>query len=44
MFCPLKDGRPGGAIGWAKGKDGKYLNPADGGCNGSVSASAGPMA
>ncbi|HEX5048123.1 MAG TPA: DUF6152 family protein [Gammaproteobacteria bacterium] len=34
MFCPLKDGRPGGAIGWAKGKDGKYLNPADGGCNG----------
>jgi hypothetical protein len=34
MFCPLKDGRPGGAIGWAKLGDGKYLNPADGGCNG----------
>jgi hypothetical protein len=34
MFCPLKDGRPGGAIGWAKLDDGKYLNPADGGCNG----------
>jgi hypothetical protein len=35
MFCPLRDGRPGGAIGWAKLDDGKYLNPADGGCNGS---------
>jgi hypothetical protein len=34
MFCPLRDGRPGGAIGWAKLDDGKYLNPADGGCNG----------
>jgi len=34
MYCPLKDGRPGGAIGWAKLEDGKYLNPADGGCNG----------
>ena len=33
MYCPLKDGRPGGAIGWAK-LDGKYLNPADGGCDG----------
>jgi hypothetical protein len=33
MYCPLRDGRPGGAIGWAK-LDGKYLNPADGGCNG----------
>jgi hypothetical protein len=34
MYCPLRDGRPGGAIGWAKLPDGKYLNPADGGCNG----------
>jgi hypothetical protein len=33
MYCPLKDGRPGGAIGWAR-VDGKYLNPADGGCDG----------
>ncbi len=33
MFCPLRDGRPGGAIGWAK-LDEKYMNPADGGCNG----------
>ena len=35
MYCPLRDGRPGGAIGWAKLADGKYLSPADGGCNGS---------
>jgi hypothetical protein len=34
MVCPLRDGRPGGAIGWAKLADGKYINPADGGCNG----------
>jgi len=35
MYCPLRDGRPGGAIGWARLDDGNYLNPADGGCNGS---------
>ncbi|MEO8464980.1 MAG: DUF6152 family protein [Gammaproteobacteria bacterium] len=35
MYCPLRDGRPGGAIGWARAEDGTYLNPADGGCNGS---------
>lgn len=34
MYCPLKDGRPGGAIGWARLKDGSYINPADGGCAG----------
>lgn len=34
MFCPLKDGRPGGAIGWAKLEDGSFVNPSDGGCNG----------
>ena len=34
MYCPLRDGRPGGAIGWAKLDDGKFMNPADGGCNG----------
>ena len=33
MYCPLRDGRPGGAIGWAR-LDGQYLNPADGGCAG----------
>jgi hypothetical protein len=34
MFCPLRDGRPGGAIGWARLEDGQYINPADGGCAG----------
>jgi hypothetical protein len=34
MFCPLRDGRPGGAIGWARLADGSYINPADGGCAG----------
>jgi hypothetical protein len=34
MLCPLKDGRPGGAIGWARLEDGSFVNPADGGCNG----------
>jgi hypothetical protein len=34
MYCPLRDGRPGGAIGWARLDDGRYVNPADGGCPG----------
>ena len=34
MYCPLRDGRPGGAIGWARLEDGQYINPADGGCSG----------
>jgi hypothetical protein len=34
MYCPLRDGRPGGAIGWARLDDGQYINPADGGCSG----------
>jgi hypothetical protein len=34
MYCPLRDGRPGGAIGWAMLEDGSIINPADGGCNG----------
>ena len=34
MYCPLRDGRPGGALGWAKLEDGRYINPADGGCKG----------
>jgi hypothetical protein len=37
MYCPLRDGRTGGAIGWVKLDDGKSLNVADGGCNGSGS-------
>lgn len=35
MFCPLRDGRPGGGIGWVMTPDGKYHSTADGGCNGS---------
>jgi hypothetical protein len=38
MYCPLRDGRPGGAIGWAKLEDGQYINPADGGCAGNEQA------
>ena len=37
-YCPLKDGRPGGALGWAKLKDGSFVNPADGGCAGNEKA------
>jgi Family of unknown function (DUF6152) len=35
LYCPLKDGRPGGGLGWAKLADGTFVNPADGGCTGS---------
>jgi hypothetical protein len=35
MFCPLRDGRPGGGIGWVMLADGRYFSTADGGCNGS---------
>lgn len=35
MFCPLRDGRPGGGIGWARLENGQYISTADGGCNGS---------
>ena len=38
LYCPLKDGRPGGGLGWAKLADGTFLNPADGGCTGSEEA------
>ncbi len=34
MFCPLADGRPGGAMAWAKLADGSYVSPNDGGCRG----------
>lgn len=34
MFCPLRDGRPGGAIGWAQLADGTFVDPSDGGCGG----------
>src|SRR5437868_616479 len=38
QFCPLKDGRPGGGIGWVKLANGHFVRPADGGCNGGVQA------
>lgn len=34
MYCPLVDGRPGGAIGWVQLQDGRYIDPSDGGCDG----------
>lgn len=34
MYCPLVDGRPGGAMGWVMFEDGSFINPSDGGCNG----------
>ena len=34
MFCPMKDGRHGGHMGWARLADGSFVNPSDGGCNG----------
>ena len=37
-YCPMKDGRPGGGLGWARLADGTFLNPSDGGCDGSVKA------
>jgi hypothetical protein len=37
-YCPLKDGRPGGGLGWARLANGTFVNPADGGCNGSPQA------
>jgi hypothetical protein len=36
MFCPLKDNRPGGALGWVKMPDGTFLSTNDGGCDGSA--------
>ena len=37
-YCPLKDGRPGGGLGWARLADGTFVNPSDGGCDGSQKA------
>ena len=37
-YCPLRDGRPGGGLGWARLADGTFVNPADGGCDGSAKA------
>ena len=38
QYCPLKDGRPGGGIGWVRLANGNFISPADGGCNGSPEA------
>jgi hypothetical protein len=32
IYCPLRDGRPGGAIGLIVSKDGTWYNPNDAGC------------
>jgi len=37
-YCPLKDGRPGGGLGWARLANGTFVNPSDGGCDGSPAA------
>jgi uncharacterized protein DUF6152 len=37
-YCPMKDGRPAGGLGWAKLANGTFVNPADGGCDGSPNA------
>lgn len=34
MYCPMKDGRNGGHMGWVRLNDGRFVNPSDGGCNG----------
>ena len=38
LYCPLKDGRPGGGLGWARLANGTFINPADGGCAGGTDA------
>jgi hypothetical protein len=35
MYCPMRDGRPGGHMGLVKLADGEFIVPADGGCSGS---------
>lgn len=32
MYCPLADGRNGGAMGWVKLADDSFIIPSDGGC------------
>ena len=38
QYCPLKDGRPGGGLGWVRLANGTFVSPADGGCNGGPDA------
>jgi hypothetical protein len=37
-YCPMKDGRPAGGLGWVRLAAGTFLNPSDGGCDGSDKA------
>jgi len=37
-YCPMKDGRPAGGLGWVRLANGTFLNPSDGGCDGSEKA------
>ena len=37
-YCPMKDGRAAGGLGWVRLANGTFLNPADGGCDGSEKA------
>jgi hypothetical protein len=37
-YCPMKDGRPAGGLGWVRLPNGTFLNPSDGGCDGSEKA------
>ena len=34
MFCPIRDGRPAGHLGWVRLEDGTMIDPSDGGCAG----------
>ena len=36
--CPMKDGRAAGGLGWVRLANGTFLNPSDGGCDGSEKA------
>jgi hypothetical protein len=38
LYCPLRDGRNGGGLGWARLANGTFVNPADGGCVGGPEA------
>jgi len=38
QYCPLRDGRPGGGLGWVKLANGTFVSPNDGGCNGGAEA------
>lgn len=34
MHCPMRDGRPGGHLGWVQLADGEFIDVSDGGCDG----------